>query len=122
MTGSTADDWRQSVLCQVRKLIEDAAPDAVEEVKWRKPSNPDGVPVWSDHGIICTGETYRTKVKLTFANGAELDDPSGMFNAGLEGKVRRAIDLHEGEKFNQSAFKTLVRAAVELNRTKAGGR
>jgi hypothetical protein len=102
-------DWRGETLARVRALIRQAHPDAVEEWKWR------GVPVWSHHGIICTGETYRSVVKLTFAKGASLEDPCGLFNASLEGKVRRAIDLHEGAQLNADAFKTLIRAAVALN-------
>lgn len=108
-------DWRSEALARVRKLIHQAAPDAVEEVKWKKPSNAGGVPVWSHAGIICTGETYKDKVKLTFAKGAALPDPSSLFNAGLEGNTRRAIDIHEGDKLNEKAFKTLIRAAVALN-------
>lgn len=108
-------DWRGKTLGRVRALIKEADPEAVEEVKWRKPSNPMGVPVWSHEGILCTGETYKDKVKLTFAKGASLADPTGLFNAGLEGNARRAIDLREGEKLDPSAFKALVRAAVALN-------
>ena len=109
-------DWRGEILSVMRKLIRDADPDVVEEVKWRKPSNSMlGVPVWSHDGIICTGETYKDKVKLTFAKGASLDDPSGLFNSSLEGKTRRAIDIREGEKTDAKAFKTLVAAAVALN-------
>src|SRR5437588_12933783 len=97
-------------------LIREAAPDVVEEVKWRKPSNAmRGVPVWSHDGIICTGETYKSVVKMTFAKGAALEDPSGLFNASLEGNVRRAIDLHEGDKIDEKALKALIRAAVALN-------
>jgi hypothetical protein len=91
----------------------------VEEVKWKKPSNPLGVPVWEHDGIICTGETYKAAVKLTFAKGASLMDPSGLFNASLEGNARRAIDIHEGDKINEEAFKALIRAAVALNKSKA---
>src|SRR5262249_13431574 len=109
-------DWRAEVLAQVRKLIGEADPDVTEEVKWRKPSNGmRGVPVWEHAGIICTGETYKTYVKLTFAKGAALDDPAGLFNAGLEGNVRRAIDIREGDKLDAKAFKALIRAAVVLN-------
>lgn len=111
----TNTDWRETMLEQVRRLIVEAAPGAVEERKWRKPSNPAGVPVWSQDGILCTGETYRNVVKLTFANGARLPDPKGLFNAGLEGKQRRAIDLAEGARLNAAAFKALVRAAVSFN-------
>jgi hypothetical protein len=111
-------DWRGETLGRMRRLIHDADPDVVEEVKWRKPSNPAGVPVWSHAGMICTGETYKDKVKLTFASGASLDDPSGLFNSSLEGSTRRAIDIREGEEIDASAFKTLVRAAVALNLAK----
>ena len=113
-------DWRGEMLARVRALIREADPDVVEEVKWRKPSNGMlGVPVWEHDGIICTGETYKAAVKLTFANGAALDDPSGLFNASLEGNVRRAIDIHEGETINESALKALIRVAVDFNRAKA---
>ena len=108
-------DWRGEMLARVRALIKEADAQVVEEVKWRKPSNMSGVPVWSHAGIICTGETYRDKVKLTFAHGASLADPSGLFNASLEGKVRRAIDFHEGDRIDEEALKALVRAAVTLN-------
>jgi hypothetical protein len=103
-------DWRGATLARVRALIKQADPDVVEEVKWRKPSNPLGVPVWSHAGIICTGETYRSVVKLTFAKGAALPDPSGLFNASLEGTTRRAIDIHEGDEIDEEALKALVRA------------
>jgi hypothetical protein len=106
-------DWRGETLGRLRALIKEADPDVVEEWKWR------GVPVWYDDGMICTGESYKTIVKLTFAKGAALKDPSGLFNSSLEGNVRRAIDFHEGEKINEKAFKTLVRAAVTLNKSKA---
>ncbi|MGB3644043.1 MAG: DUF1801 domain-containing protein [Mesorhizobium sp.] len=105
-------DWRGRMLAHVRALIRQADPDVVEEWKWR------GVPVWPDGGIICTGETYKSVVKLTFAKGASLDDPAGLFNSSLDGKVRRAIDLREGEEPVEDAFKALVRAAVALNRSK----
>jgi hypothetical protein len=108
-------DWRGETLARVRKLIREADPDVVEEVKWRKPSNPNGVPVWEHAGIICTGETYKNAVKMTFAKGASLDDPSGLFNSSLEGNVRRAIDFHEGDKIDEKALKALIRAAVALN-------
>ncbi|MDT3687128.1 MAG: DUF1801 domain-containing protein [Pseudorhodoplanes sp.] len=111
-------DWRGETLARVRAIIKQADPDMVEEVKWRKPSNPLGVPVWEHDGIICTGETYKDKVKLTFAKGAALDDPSGLFNASLDGNVRRAIDFHEGDKINEWALKALIRAAVALNTSK----
>src|SRR6476660_4441093 len=108
--------WRGETLARLRKLIQRADPDVVEEVKWRKPSNSMfGVPVWSHDGIICTGETYQDKVKLTFAKGAALDDPSGLFNSSLEGNVRRAIDFHEGDAIDEGAFQALIRAAVALN-------
>src|SRR5213592_4329058 len=107
-------DWRGETLSRMRKLIREADPDVVEEVKWVKPTNP-GTPTWSHDGIICTGETYKGKVKLTFAKGASLDDPAKLFNSSLEGKVRRAIDIHEGEEVDAEAFKELVRAAVALN-------
>jgi hypothetical protein len=108
-------DWRGETLARVRKLIKEADPDVAEDVKWRKPSNPMGVPVWEHDGIICTGETYKAVVKLTFAKGASLEDPSGLFNASLEGNTRRAIDFHEGDKIDEKALKALVRAAVALN-------
>ena len=112
-------DWRGETLARVRTLIREADPDVVEEVKWRKPSNAmRGVPVWEHDGIICTGETYKAAVKLTFANGAALEDPSGTFNSSLEGNVRRAIDIHEGDKINEKALKALIRAAVALNTSK----
>jgi hypothetical protein len=109
------DDWRGEILARVRKLIKEADPDVVEDVKWRKPSNPAGVPVWEHAGIICTGETYKSVVKLTFAKGASLNDPSRLFNASLDGNVRRAIDIHEGDKIDGKALKALIRAAVALN-------
>ncbi|HEY0630891.1 MAG TPA: DUF1801 domain-containing protein [Thermoleophilaceae bacterium] len=108
-------DWRGELLSRVRALIKQAAPGVIEEIKWRKPSNPFGVPVWSSDGIILTGETYRDKVKLTFAKGASLEDPAGLFNSSLEGKLRRAIDLHEGDDIDDEAFKALVSSAVESN-------
>ena len=109
-------DWRGETLARVRRLITQADPDVVEDVKWRKPSNSMlGVPVWEHAGIICTGETYKTYVKLTFAKGAALDDPSCLFNASLEGNVRRAIDIHEGDKIDEKALKALIRAAVAMN-------
>ena len=107
--------WRGEVLSRIRGLIKQAAPDVVEEIKWRKPSNPFGVPVWSHDGIILTGETYKDKVKLTFAKGASVEDPAGLFNSSLEAGVRRAIDLREGDRIDEEAFKTLVRSAAELN-------
>ena len=108
-------DWRGDTLSRMRELIKEAAPDVVEELKWAKASNPDGVPVWSHDGIICTGETYKSVVKLTFAKGAALEDPGGLFNASLGGNTRRAIDIREGEEVDADAFKALVRAAVALN-------
>ena len=108
-------DWREEMLARVRALIEQADPDVVEERKWRKAANPDGVPVWSHDGMICTGETYRNVVKLTFAKGASLEDPHGLFNSILDGNVRRAIDLREGDQLDETAFTDLVRAAVALN-------
>jgi len=111
------DDWRGETLARVRNLIREADLDVVEDVKWRKPSNPAGVPVWSHEGILCTGETYKDKVKLTFAQGALLDDPSGLFNSSLEGNMRRAIDIREGAQIDVTAFKKLILAAVSLNTT-----
>jgi hypothetical protein len=109
-------DWRGETLARVRSLIKQADPDMVEEVKWRKPSNAmRGVPVWEHAGLICTGETYKAVVKLTFAKGASLDDPSRLFNASLEGNMRRAIDIREGDKIDEKALKALIRAAVALN-------
>jgi hypothetical protein len=107
-------DWRGETLGRMRKLIKEADPDLVEELKWVKPSTP-GTPVWSHNGIICTGESYKNVVKLTFAKGASLEDPAGLFNSSLEGNARRAIDIHEGEEVDESAFKALVRQAVALN-------
>ena len=115
-------DWRGATLARVRAIIKAADPGVVEEVKWRKPSNPLGVPVWGHDGIICTGETYKDKVKLTFANGAALADPSGLFNSSLDGNVRRAIDIHEGDKIDEKALPALVRAAVALNTARAAAR
>ncbi len=108
-------DWRGETLARVRALIRGAAPDVVETVKWRKPSNPDGVPVWECAGILCTGDAFRDKVKVTFAKGAQLDDPAGLFNASLEGNAMRAIDLREGDPIDAPALQALVRAAVALN-------
>ena len=109
-------DWRGEMLSRLRALIKQADPEVVEEWKWRKPSNP-GVPVWSHQGIICTGETYKSVVKLTFFKGASLDDPSGLFNSSLEGNTRRAIDFHEDDEIDEKAFATLIRAAVSLNQS-----
>ena len=111
-------DWRGEMLKRLRALIREADPKVVETVKWRKPSNPMGVPVWEHDGIICTGETYKDKVKLTFANGASLNDPKRLFNSSLDGNTRRAIDISEGEAVDGEAFKALVRAAVALNLAK----
>ena len=109
-------DWRGETLARLRKLIKEAVPGVAEEVKWRKPSNHmRGVPVWEHDGIICTGETYKAYVKLTFAKGASVPDPSHLFNASLEGNARRAIDFHEGDKVDAKAFKALIRAAAALN-------
>jgi hypothetical protein len=108
-------DWRGEVLGRVRALIRRADAQVVEEVKWRKPSNPLGVPVWEHDGIICTGETYKSYVKLTFAKGAALEDPAGLFNSSLEVKVRRAIDIREGDRIDETALMALIRAAVALN-------
>ena len=112
-------DWRGEMLSRLRALIKEAAPAVVEECKWKKPSNPRGVPVWSHSGIICTGETYKSAVKLTFACGAALDDPSGLLNSSLEGNTRRAIDFHEGGTVDEQALKALIRAAVALNTARA---
>jgi hypothetical protein len=106
-------DWRGEMLSRLRALVKEADPDIVEEWKWR------GVPVWEDDGIVCTGETYKNVVKMTFFKGAALDDPSGLFNSSLEGNTRRAIDVHEGEELDEEALKALVRAAVDLNKVKA---
>jgi hypothetical protein len=109
------DDWRGEMLSRIRKLTKQALPDVVEEIKWRKPSNPSGVPVWSHDGMLFTGEPFKEKVKLTFAKGASLEDPAGLFNGNLGAKVSRAIDLGEGDEIDEKAFKDLVRAAAELN-------
>lgn len=108
-------DWRGETLARLRAVIRAADPDAIEAVKWRKPSNPSGVPVWEHGGMICTGEIYRDKVKLTFAHGARLDDPGGLFNSSLDGNTRRAIDVREGEMVDEEALKALVRGAVAVN-------
>jgi hypothetical protein len=107
-------DWRGDVLRHVRKLIKEADPSITEEWKWVKPSNP-GIPVWSHNGLVCTGESYKDHVKLTFSRGASLKDPAGLFNASLDGNAWRAIDIHEGDKVDEEAFKTLIRAAVTMN-------
>ncbi|MBC7916442.1 MAG: DUF1801 domain-containing protein [Rhodoferax sp.] len=111
---ATLGDWRGDTLAKMRKLIREAAPDVTEAWKWVKPTNP-GTPVWEHHGILCTGETYKDKVKLTFMKGASLKDPTGLFNASLDGNARRALDIFEGVEVNASAFKALVREAVALN-------
>ena len=113
-------DWRGETLTRIRALIHAADPDGVEEVKWRKPSNPSGVPCWSHAGLLLTGETYKDKVKLTFAHGAALPDPAGLFNASLDAGTRRAIDIREGEAVDGEAFKTLIRAAVAQNLGRGG--
>ena len=114
--AATSEDWRPAALARMRTLILEADAEIVEERKWKKPSNGmKGVPVWSRYGIVCTGETYKNAVKLTFAWGARLPDPAGLFNAGLGGNTRRAIDIHEGESVDAGAFKALVRAAVARN-------
>jgi hypothetical protein len=113
-------DWRGETLSRVRRLIKQADPQVVEELKWKKPSNPAGVPVWSHNGPICTGETYSSVVKLTFFKGAQLKDPKRLFNSSLEGKTRRAIDLHQGDRIDETAFQALIREAVALNESSAG--
>jgi hypothetical protein len=113
--SSNPGDWRVETLARMRTLILEADTGMVEERKWKKPSNMAGVPVWSHNGIVCTGETYKEVVKLTFARGASLPDPARLFNSSLEGSTRRAIDIHEGEKVDANAFKALVKAAVALN-------
>jgi hypothetical protein len=109
------DDWRGATLSRIRKWIEQADPDVVEERKWIKPTNPDGVSVWSHDGMICTGEIYKNHVKVTFARGASLKDPSRLFNSSLEGNLRRAIDVREGERIDEKVFKALIREAVAMN-------
>lgn len=116
------DDWRGMTLSRLRDLIQAAAPDVVESVKWVKPSNPSGVPTWEHAGIICTGEVYKTYVKLTFAHGASLEDPAGLFNAGFAGGTRRAIDLREGEMVDAIAFRHLIKAAIAHNVAMRGRR
>jgi hypothetical protein len=112
-------DWRAEMFKRLRTLIHEADPKVVETLKWAKASNPLGVPVFEHDGILCTGETYKDKVKLTFAQGAALKDPSGLFNSSLDSNVRRAVDFHEGDKINEKAFKALIRAAVALNASKS---
>jgi hypothetical protein len=114
-------DWRGAALARMRRLIKEADPDIVEEVKWRKPSNPSGVPVWSHAGMICTGETYKDKIKLTFAQGASLPDPSKLFNASLDAGTRRAIDIREDDAIDEKAFRELVRGAIALNLARKKG-
>ena len=111
----TKSDWREAMISRIRKLIEQADPNVVEEQKWAKASNPDGVPTWYHDGLICTGETYKDHVKVTFAKGGSLKDPARLFKAGTEGAVRRAIDLYEGDKLDEKAFKALFLNAVALN-------
>jgi hypothetical protein len=111
-------DWRTATLDRIRALIREADPEAAEDVKWRKPSNPAGVPVWEHAGLICTGETYKDKVKLTFAHGASLPDPTKLFNASLDAGTRRALDLFEGDEIDAAAFKALIREAVAFNEAK----
>ena len=119
---SDLGEWRGETLARMRALILEADPEMIEERKWRKPSNAmAGVPVWSHNGIVCTGETYKNAVKMTFAKGAALKDPSGLFNSSLEGNARRAIDFHEGDKLDEKALKALIRAAVALNKSSARG-
>lgn len=115
-------DWRGETLTRIRKLIHEADPQVVEDMKWAKPSNPSGVPTWSHDGIICTGEAYKKTVKLTFANGALLEDPGGLFNSSLGGNTRRAINIHEGQEVDAQPFKALIRAAVDFNTTRAKAR
>ena len=111
-------DWRGATLARMRRLIREADPAVEEDLKWRKPSNPAGVPTWSHDGILCTGETYKDKIKLTFARGAALDDPKGLFNSSLTGGTRRAIDIREADSIDEAAFKALIRAAVEFNQSR----
>jgi hypothetical protein len=113
--GDELNDWRGETLRRIRELIREADPDIVEEAKWVKPTNPSGVPTWLHDGIICTGEVYKSKVKLTFARGASLPDPIGLFNSSLDAGTRRAIDIGEGDKLDEQGFKALVRAAAALN-------
>jgi hypothetical protein len=123
MTGSkdvdtkiaSLNDWRGAAMTRVRRLIKETDPDVTESVKWRKPSNPLGVPTWEHAGIICTGETYKDKIKLTFARGAALEDASGLFNSSLTGGTRRAIDIPEGAELDETAFKALIREAIAVN-------
>ena len=112
---ASLNDWRGAAMTRVRRLIKEADPDVTEGVKWRKPSNPLGVPTWEHAGIICTGESYKDKIKLTFARGAALEDPSGLFNSSLTGGTRRAIDIPEGAELDEAAFKALIREAIAVN-------
>jgi hypothetical protein len=114
-------DWRGELLSRLRALIVEADPEMTEERKWVKPSNPAGVPTFSHNGLVCTGETYKSVVKMTFARGASLEDPSGLFNSSLEGNTRRAIDFREGDRLDEEALKSLIRGAVALNTSKASG-
>ena len=118
MTATSKSDWRAETFARLRTIIEAAAPGATVEAKWKKPTNPAGVPTWSQNGILFTGETYKDKIKLTFAHGAALDDPAGVFNASLDAGTRRAVDFHEGDKINEKALKALIRAAVAFNAAK----
>ena len=115
-------DWRGEMLARIQKLIREADPQVTETIKWRKPSNPSGVPVWEHDGILCTGETYKDKVKLTFAQGASIDDPHSLFNSSRDAGTRRAIDIREGEEVDAEAFKDLIRAAAALNGAKGRAR
>jgi hypothetical protein len=118
----TESDWREAMISRIRTLIEQADPDVVEEQKWAKASNPDGVPTWYHDGLVCTGETYKNHVKVTFARGGSLKDPAGLLKAGTEGAVRRAVDLYEGDTLDGKAFKALFKEAVALNKEKASAR
>ncbi|HVZ99991.1 MAG TPA: DUF1801 domain-containing protein [Caulobacterales bacterium] len=122
LSKAVPSDWRNEMLDRVRALIRAADPDVVEDMKWKKATNPAGVPVWSHDGIVCTGERYKTHVKLTFAQGASLKDPARLFNSSLDGAVRRAIDFQEGDKIDETALKTLFREAVAFNKARAAGR
>ena len=119
MANDEPGDWRRDMIERLRNIIKRADPGILEERKWAKPTNPSGVPTWSRDGIVTTGETYKDKVKLTFAHGAALDDPSKLFNSSLDGNVRRAIDFREGDEIDEGALKVLIRAAIQLNVAKA---
>jgi hypothetical protein len=121
-TPGASGDWREAMISRIRKSIEQAVPGVEEERKWAKASNPEGVPTWYQDGLICTGETYKDHVKVTFARGGALKDPAHLFKAGTEGAVRRAVDLYEGDKLDEKAFKALIREAVALNQEKASAR